>query len=184
LWSLQNHHLPLQHLVNLGPKNAYSTKTHQGEDKTEYSGAVALDQLVLDEDIKPIITAAFPFNTMEEIADDPDIVSQYFTDVARGKSLLMSWATGVPTLSDGEETNSSDEEEEEEVDSEEEEEEEETQDEETEEEEESEEEEETEEEEEDLEVDSDASDESSSDEDESSDDEGAIAPEAASIAVS
>jgi len=186
-----------RYTTTIAPKNTYATATHQGEDKTEYSGAVPLDHLVLDEDIKPIITTAFPYNTFDEIANDPEIVSQYFTDVARGQSLLLSWASGVPALlHHGEENDSSEDEEEdeEEIESEdkeeeeeteeEEEEEEETEEEEEEEDEEDDEDDEEEDEEEELEVDTsdeEPSDDCSNNDSENSDDDDAI--EAAPVAV-
>jgi len=78
-----------RHTSTISGDNKYSTATHQGEDKTLYSGPVALDAIVLDEDIKPIITTAYPHNTLEEIASDPDVVGQYFADPKRGQALLL-----------------------------------------------------------------------------------------------
>ena len=63
-----------------------------GENKTLHSGPVALDVRVMDEAIKPIITTAYPHNTLEEIASDVDVVSQYFADPERGQAVLLGWA--------------------------------------------------------------------------------------------
>ena len=72
--------------------NIFSTKTHMGEDKTLYSGPIAMDNLVMDEAIKAIITTAYPDNTFEEIASEAEIVGQFFADPEHGQSVLLGWA--------------------------------------------------------------------------------------------
>jgi len=82
----------------VGPDNKYATATHMGEDKTPASGPVALDVKLIDEDTINVIPAAFPDNTLDEVAEDDYTFGQFFTSLEHGRRVVTCHMAGIPFI--------------------------------------------------------------------------------------
>ena len=74
-------------------KNKYAARTHMGEDKTPKEGPVALDQVMVDDDVLILLQNAYSNHTLEEIAKYPTILSQFFTSVDHAREVINNHLT-------------------------------------------------------------------------------------------
>lgn len=80
--------------------NKYATQTHMGEHWTLRTGPSALEVRFPDENIIPIICAAYGEESLEEVATVPNIISQFFADHNRGHRFISTQVTGSPSTYD------------------------------------------------------------------------------------
>jgi len=99
-----------KHTSTVGTKNKYATRTHLGENLTPRSGPVPLDVLFPDEDTVNVMQVAYPDNDLEDIAGDPEILSQYYTNPKHGRNVVKSHIAGIPLVYHDEEEEDSEEE--------------------------------------------------------------------------
>ena len=78
--------------------NKYATPTHKGDNMTLRTGPIALDARLLDDDIIPIVQTAYAQNTLEEVAEEPEILGDFFADPNRGRRVILSHLAGIPFM--------------------------------------------------------------------------------------
>jgi len=64
------------------------------------TGPIALDARLLDDDIIPIVQTAYARNTLEEVAEEPQILGDFFADPNRGRRVILSHLAGIPFMYD------------------------------------------------------------------------------------